>query len=317
MNGVLLLEGRDLVKDFQRKSDRATVKALDKVSVHLGEEETLGIVGESGSGKSTLGRCLLDLIRPSAGEVLFRGENIEQFDRKELLAFRRSAQIVFQDPFTSLDPLKTVFGTLYRPLKVHRLVSSHSEARDRVADLMAQVGLEPDSMDRFPHEFSGGQRQRIAIARALAVNPKLIVLDEPTSALDMSVQAQILNLLKRLNREKRLSYFFISHNIHVIHFMSDRVGVMYCGKLVEIGPKEAVRDAPAHPYTQILYRAIPAIGSPTGVGRFRLSGEVPDPANPPAGCPFHPRCPQARRACQFCDLHPTEVSPGHYTTCPF
>lgn len=310
----MLLQVKNLFKHFPHEGG-SPIRAVAGVSLELAEEEVLGIVGESGSGKSTLARCLLMLIPPSSGQILYRGSEVTRLKGRDLLAYRRKVQIVFQDPYNSLNPLMTVGGTLSRPIKIHKLASSKKERMIRITDLLISVGLDPDMIGRFPHEFSGGQRQRIAIARALAVEPEAVILDEPTSALDMSVQAQILNLLKKLNRERRLSYFFISHNIHVINFLSDRVGVMYCGKLLEIGPKEQVRDRPGHPYTRSLFKAVPAIDAPKRREKDLARGEIPDPANPPTGCYFHPRCLETMEKCFRITPHLKEIATGHFVAC--
>jgi len=310
----MLLEAENIVKRFRRQ-EGGFVRAVDGVSLSLSEEETLGLVGESGSGKSTFARCLLMLIPPTAGKILYRGQNVGQFSKRDMLAFRKNIQIVFQDPFNSLNPLMTVGGILSRPLKIHNLSASKEETVGKIGALMKNVGLEPEMMGRFPHEFSGGQRQRIAIARALAVEPKIIVLDEPTSALDMSVQAQILNLLKQLKKDKKLSYIFISHNLHVVNFLSDRVGVMYCGKLVEIGPKEVIRDTPGHPYTGTLFSSIPSIHPNDRLKAKVTRGEIPDPANPPSGCYFHPRCPETEGLCRRSEAPMKEIGPEHFVAC--
>ncbi len=311
----MLLEADSIEKRFHRQ-EGDFVRAVDGVSLSLSEEETLGLVGESGSGKSTLARCLLMLIRPTSGKILYQGRDVGTLNRRDMLSFRKQVQIVFQDPYNSLNPLMTVASTLSRPLRIHRLSPSKGKTREKTKDLMEIVGLDPDMIDRFPHEFSGGQRQRIAIARALAVDPRVIVLDEPTSALDMSVQAQILNLLKQLKRHKKLSYLFVSHNIHVVNFLSDRVGVMYCGRLVEIGPKEVVRDTPGHPYTQSLFRSIPSV-DPTQRSKGEVTrGEIADPANPPRGCSFHPRCRYFQEICHRAEPDLREIAPGHFVACP-
>jgi peptide/nickel transport system ATP-binding protein/oligopeptide transport system ATP-binding protein len=272
------------------------VRALDGVSFDVMPGETLGIVGESGCGKSTLGRALLRLVEPSGGSVSFAGEDVIKLDRRALTRRRRDMQIVFQDPFGSLNPRHTVGAILAEPLEVHG-IGDRSQRTARVAELLRLVGLDPDSGARYPHEFSGGQRQRIAIARALALEPKLVVADEPVSALDVSIQSQILNLLADLRARLNLSLLFISHDLGVIRHVSDRIGVMYLGKIVEIGPAAEIFSAPAHPYTQALLSAIPKPVPGKRRDRVILEGELPDPANPPAGCAFHTRCRYAMPRC--------------------
>jgi oligopeptide transport system ATP-binding protein len=281
--------------------------ALSDVSFSIAPGETLGLVGESGSGKSTLGRCVLQLLSPTRGSVRFEGQELTTLQPRALRAVRRHLQIVFQDPYGSLNPRLTVRQTLGEPLRLHALASNPSDEEAQVADLLRKVGLRPEHMHRYPHEFSGGQRQRVGIARALSVRPKLVVCDEPVSALDVSVQAQIVNLLRDLSDELKLGYLFIAHDLSVVRFMSRRVAVMYLGRIVEMGPAQALYDAPRHPYTQALLRAVPKIAPPGGPSagpeltsadlprrRLPLLGEMPSPLAPPAGCAFHPRCPQAQ-----------------------
>jgi oligopeptide/dipeptide ABC transporter ATP-binding protein len=298
-----LLEVRGLTKHFPVRAGvfgrvSGQIRAVDDVSFHVARGETLGLVGESGSGKTTTGRTILRLIEPTAGEVLFDGEDIFAMHRDQLRAFRRRAQIVFQDPYGSLDPRMTVGDTLREVLHVHRLARGRESAR--IADVLERVGLSPDHAARYPHEFSGGQRQRIGIARALTVEPDFIVCDEPVSALDVSVQAQVLNLLRDLQRELGLAYLFIAHDLGVIEYMSDRIAVMYLGRIVEIGgARDVIRD-PRHPYTQALLAAVPVPDPSRRTGRVVVPGDVPDPSAPPPGCPFHPRClhPARDEACR-------------------
>jgi len=298
MNGPLL-EAAGLVKRFpSRDGAGAAVHALEDVSLTLRSGETLGIVGESGCGKSTLARVLLRLIEPDDGQIRFDGTDLRSLDVARLRARRRDMQLVFQDPYASLDPRLDVGSIIAEPLVIHR-IGDRASRRRRVAELLEMVGLDGDAATRYPHEFSGGQRQRIVIARAIALEPKLVVADEPVSALDVSIQSQILNLLSDLKRRLGLSYIFISHDLGVVHHMSDRVAVMYLGHIVETAPAERIFDDPRHPYTQALISAILEPGPEGGGGRGRivLSGDVPSPENPPPGCPFHPRCPQSMPVC--------------------
>ena len=274
----------------------AQIKAVDDVSLTIEPGRTLGLVGESGCGKSTLGRTILRLQQPTSGAIRFAGEDITRLSRRELLPWRQRMQAVFQDPYGSLSPRRTVTQTLREPLDVHR-VGTAAERKVRVAELMDVVGLSPQAANRYPHEFSGGQRQRIGIARALALNPQFIVADEPVSALDVSVQSQVLNLIARLQREHGIAFLFISHDLAVIQHVSDRIGVMYFGRLVELAPAAELFRTPLHPYTDALLSAVPQV-DPQGRKRIVLSGEVPSPRNPPAGCPFHTRCPKVMDVCR-------------------
>jgi len=273
------------------------VRAVDGVSFDVRRGETLGLVGESGCGKSTTGLAVLRLIEPSAGQVLFEGRDVAKFNKRELQKFRRDAQIVFQDPYASLNPRMTVGEAIAEPIMLHNIASGAERTR-RVEKLLRVVGLSPQHARRYPHEFSGGQRQRIGIARALAVEPKLIVCDEPVSALDVSIQSQILNLLVELQQEMGLTYLFIAHGLNVIKHISDRIGVMYLGKLVEIADGDDLIDQPLHPYTKTLLSAIPIPRPNAKKARIILQGDVPSPANPPAGCRFHTRCPEAMPVCR-------------------
>jgi len=289
-----LLEVRDLSKTYPAAG--AGVRAVDRVSFSLSRGEVLGIVGESGCGKSTLGRALLRLVEPSGGEVLFEGEDLLALPGGRLKERRRDLQIIFQDPFGSLNPRHRVGAIIREPLDVHR-VGPRRERAARVQDLLRLVGLPEEAARRYPHEFSGGQRQRIAIARALALSPKLIVADEPVSALDVSIQSQVINLIADLRERLNLSMLFISHDLSVIRHVSDRVAVMYLGRIVEIGDAEDLMEHPLHPYTQALLSAIPRPSPEGRRERIILRGEIPDPANPPAGCAFHTRCPRAMPVC--------------------
>ena len=282
-----------------RRKERASVKALDGVSFTIRRGETFALVGESGCGKSTVARCLVGLYRPSAGRIVFDGADLATPGTgRATAALRRRPQMIFQDPYASLDPRWRVRRIIAEPLVTHGLIADKAELRVRVAELLRQVRLSPDDGERYPHEFSGGQRQRISIARALAARPEFLVCDEPTSALDVSVQAQILNLMKDLQRDFGLTYLFISHNLAVIYQVSDRVGVMYLGRLVEIAATDVLFARPRHPYTRLLLDAIPRLDPVGGIGREGIAGDVPNPIDPPPGCAFHPRCPFADERCR-------------------
>jgi oligopeptide/dipeptide ABC transporter ATP-binding protein len=285
----MLLEVSDLAKSFPARDGKGKVFAVNGVSLAVRAGTTLGIVGESGCGKSTLARLLLRLIEPTSGEVSFEGENILAMDRRRLRALRRHVQIVHQDPYASLNPRMAVQAIIAEPLEIHGIGNAQSR-RARIAELLSLVGLDPDAASKYPHEFSGGQRQRICIARAIALEPKLLILDEPVSALDVSIQSQVLNLLMELKQRLGLSYVFISHDLSVVKYVSDEVAVMYLGRVVEQGPADAVFQAPLHPYTQALISAVPEITVGDRKARIVLSGDPPNPENIPAGCAFHPRC---------------------------
>lgn len=305
---------RDLVKHFPIEGSDEVVRAVDGVSFAVFRGETMGLVGESGCGKSTVGRCLLRLIEPTAGKVSFEGRDVLSMGKTELRELRREMQIVFQDPYASLNPRMKVGDIVGEPLVIHR-IGTKSERRDRVADLLRRVGLDPAYSKRYPHEFSGGQRQRIGVARTLALNPKLIVADEPVSALDVSVQAQVVNLLQDLQAEFGLTYLFISHGLAVVEHISTRVAVMYLGRIVEIASAVELYAHPLHPYTQALLSAIPVPDPQRKRNRVVLQGDVPTPINPPSGCRFRTRCPIAIAECSQIDPELREISPGHSVAC--
>ena len=325
--GAPLMEVRDLHVHFPirrglLRRQTGTVRAVDGVSFDLHRGETLGLVGESGCGKSTTGLAMLRLLDPTAGRVLFEGRDVASLGERELRASRRHMQMVFQDPYSSLNPRMTVGSIIVEPLAVHR-IGTPAERRDRVAELMRLVGLDPSFINRYPHEFSGGQRQRVGLARALATGPALIVADEPISALDVSIQAQVVNLMADLKGKLGLTYLMVSHDLSMVRYLSDRVAVMYLGRIVEIGGRDAVFDTPLHPYTRALLSAIPTPDPRRERGRQRivLKGDVPSPANPPGGCRFHPRCPIATAECRTTDpvlrviAAPSGPSPPHRVAC--
>ena len=317
---VPLLEVRGLQKWFEVRRGViprvvANVKAVDDVSFAVAPHQVLGIAGESGSGKTTIGRAILRLIEPTAGQVLFNGTDITGFDREELRLFRRKAQIVFQDPLASLNPKMTIEQVLSEPLRVQGLCKNRTERRDRVVELLEMVALSVDFMKRRPHELSGGQRQRVGIARALAVNPEFIVADEPVSSLDVSIQAQIINLLDSLKDRLGLSFLFISHDIAVMEYLSDRIAVVYLGKIMEIGPTNAICGNPKHPYTEALLSAVPNSDPAAKSKRIVLKGDIPSPLAPPSGCVFRTRCPYAIDDCANAVPEFREVGPDHLSAC--
>ena len=293
------------------------VKAVDDVSFTVKRGETLGLVGESGCGKTTTGRCILQLYKATAGQVIFDGQDLTSMNSKTMRGMRREMQVIFQDPYSSLNPRMTAGNIIGEPLIVHGLVANKTEYRNKVAELLTNVGLNPYMADRFPHEFSGGQRQRIGVARALSVSPKFIVADEPVSALDVSIQAQIINLLEDLQEQFNLTYLFIAHDLSVVRHISDRVGVMYLGHLVEMAERNEIYRNPIHPYTKALLSAVPIPDPVLDAQRERvlLTGEVPSPLNPPSGCVFHPRCPAANDTCSQILPELREVETDHYSAC--
>jgi oligopeptide transport system ATP-binding protein len=317
-----LLEVQDLVMHFpvgggMFSKPAGVVKAIDGVSFAIRKGETLGLVGESGCGKTTTGRCILQLERPTSGRILFEGIDLMTLDAAELRAVRRRIQVIFQDPYSSLNPRMTVGQILEEPLKVHGIVPDKGERELRVRELLGQVGLLPQHGRRYPHQLSGGQRQRVGIARALAMQPSLIVCDEPVSALDVSIQAQIINLLEQLQAELGLTYLFIAHDLSVVRHISDRVAVMYLGKLVELADRNALYEDPLHPYTRALLSAVPIPDPSIEARRERtvLRGEVPSPLKPPSGCVFHPRCPIAVDRCGAEIPSLREIRSGHWAAC--
>ena len=318
-----LLEVADLKVHFPVKHGvfsrvRAQVKAVDGVSLSLAAGETLGLVGESGCGKTTLGRAIVRLVEPTSGKIFFDGEDLTAMKRQDLRARRRKVQIIFQDPYNSLNPRLTVEDIIGEALDIHDLAENGSARRQRIAELLEAVGLDRNYARRYPHEFSGGQRQRIGIARALAVEPQLIVCDEPVSALDVSVQAQIINLLQDLQQQHGLAYLFIAHDLAVVEHISHRVMVMYLGKIVEVADAKSIIQSPKHPYTQALISAVPVIDRDSKRTRIILAGDVPSPLAPPPGCPFHPRCPlnDGQRCVQETPAL-RELSTGHRAACHY
>jgi oligopeptide transport system ATP-binding protein len=316
-----LLEVRNLTHHFAVRGgvlqrERASVHAVDDVSFVVNDGETVGLVGESGCGKSTLGRCIVRLLAPTAGQIVFAGQSIESLDTAALRPVRRDLQIVFQDPYASLNPRKRVAEIVADPLRVHG-IGDRKERRRRVEELLQTVGLSPEHANRFPREFSGGQRQRIGIARALALQPRMIVADEPVSALDVSIQAQILNLFEDLQEQFGLTYLFIAHDLGVVRHVSHRIAVMYLGKLVEIAPADALYTSPIHPYTEALLSAVPVPDPDVSArrGRAILRGDVPSPMNPPTGCRFHTRCPYATEICRTDEPPLTDFGGGHFASC--
>ena len=316
-----LLEVKNLVKEFPIKGgflsrEVERVHAVSGVSFDLAAGETLGVVGESGCGKSTTGRCILRLVEPTSGEVWFEGRNVTAMGKDDLRALARDMQIIFQDPYASLNPRMTVGAIVGEALTIHKLAKTRADYDARIVELLETVGLNADHMKRYPHEFSGGQRQRIGIARALAVSPKLIVCDEAVSALDVSIQAQVINLLEDLREQFKLSYVFIAHDLSVVEHISHRVAVMYLGRIVEIAPAKALYTNPLHPYTEALLSAVPIPDPSVKRKRIPLQGDVPSPIHPPSGCHFHTRCPIAKKG--LCDVEKPQLKQsgdGHWVSC--
>ena len=316
-----LLEVKDLKKYFPIKGGIFSktighVQAVDGISFSLFPGETVGLVGESGCGKSTAARAILRLIEPSAGEVIFEGQDILQLGKKPMRSLRREMQIIFQDPYASLNPRMTVASIVGEPLEIHRIAKGR-EKEEKVANILEKVGLRPEHMRRYPHEFSGGQRQRIGIARALALNPKLIIGDEPVSALDVSIQAQVINLLEDLQQEFNLTYLIIAHDLSVVEHISDRVAVMYLGKIVEMSTDRELYQNPSHPYTEALLSAVPRPDPTIKKQRIILPGDVPSPINPPSGCRFHTRCLYAKADCKTVEPQLEDIGGGHYVACHY
>lgn len=314
-----ILEVKNLKKYFPVESkvrvEPKSVKAVDDVSFDVYRNETLSIVGESGCGKSTTGRCLIGLNKPTSGEVIYNGKNIVGISDKEQRVLCRDLQMIFQDPYSSLNPRMTIGSILEEPLIIHKICKTKEERMQRVLDMLEKVGMRRDHYYRYPHEFSGGQRQRIGIARALILEPKLVVCDEPVSALDVSIQSQVLNLLAEVKKEMNITYVFISHNMSVVRYISDRVGVMYLGHLVELAGTEELYNNPLHPYTQALLSTVPEPDPHVKREQIMLKGDIPSPLNPPSGCIFHNRCPYNEPICQ--DQMPplVEIKPGHFVAC--
>ena len=321
--GDMILEVRNLVKYFPVGGGGifgkalGWIRAVDGVSFSIRRGETLGLVGESGCGKTTTGRCILQLERPTSGEVIFEGRDLSRLSPAELRAVRRKIQVIFQDPYSSLNPRMTVGQIIAEPMAVHGIVPDRQARKARVPELLSRVGILPSMADRYPHELSGGQRQRVGVARALAMEPSLIVCDEPVSALDVSIQAQIINLLEDLQAEFHLTYLFVAHDLSVVRHISDRVAVMYLGKIVEIADRQALYEDPLHPYTKALLSAVPIPDPVVEAAREHvvLRGEVPSPLNPPSGCVFHPRCPIAIPECSGAVPELREIRPGHRAAC--
>lgn len=323
VKGDVLLEVKDLKMHFPitegifAQREVGQVKAVDGVSFHINRGETVGLVGESGSGKTTTGRCVLQLHEPTSGEVLYEGVDLTKLSNKEMQPFRRKMQIIFQDPYGSLNPRMTAGAIVEDPIKIHKLISNKKDREERVDELFEIVGLNPYLGDRYPHEFSGGQRQRIGIARALAVEPSFVVADEPVSALDVSIQAQVINLMEELQERFNITFLFIAHDLAVVRHLSQRVLVMYLGKIVEVASRDALYENPLHPYTKALLTAVPIPDPVVELTRelIILEGDIPSPLNPPTGCSLHPRCPYVMDVCKVEDPQPKDMGNEHVVAC--
>ncbi|NLK96002.1 MAG: dipeptide ABC transporter ATP-binding protein [Clostridiales bacterium] len=314
-----ILDVRHLCKEFPVKTGMIkmskSVKAVSDVSFTIGKNETFSLVGESGCGKSTTGRSVLRLIEPTSGEIFFHGKDITKVSTKEMRAMRQKMQMVFQDPYSSLNPRKTVGAIVEEALKINKIGKNHQERTELSMAMLEKVGIRIDQYYRYPHEFSGGQKQRIGLARALVLNPEIIVCDEPVSALDVSIQSQVLNLLNDIKKDMNISYLFISHNMSVVRYISDRIGVMYLGNIVEEASTDELFKNPLHPYTKALLSAVPEANPHVKSNRIALTGDIPSPMNPPSGCKFHNRCPYAKDICKSHDPDRIKVSEGHYVKC--
>ncbi len=315
----IILDVRNLTKEFPVKGgfrkDAKSVKAVTDVSFKVYKNETYSLVGESGCGKSTTGRAVLRLLEPTSGEVIYQGEDLVKLPKSEMKKRRTNLQMVFQDPYSSLNPRKTIGAIVEEAMKINHIGSSHAERTQKAMEMLTKVGIRGDQYFRYPHEFSGGQKQRIGIARVLVLNPEIIICDEPVSALDVSVQSQVLNLLNDLKKEMNISYLFISHDMSVVRYISDRIGVMYLGSIVEEAETEELFSNPLHPYTKALLSAVPEADPHVNTQRIELIGEIPSPMNPPSGCKFHNRCPYAKEECSLRVPIRKEISEGHFVSC--